>query len=70
MNELEQFIEWLPANIKEFENMSGDEVVETVNKLSKTDPNHLEELISEFRNSAKKHKFGGKIDYLINKYRR
>lgn len=70
MKEIEKFIEWLPANVKEFEGMSGEEIVEAVNALDKNDPDTLKQLIIKFKDGVKKHETGGKIDYLLKTYRK
>ena len=79
-NQLIEFIKWIPTKIKELQNKTPEEIVTVLNSLSKTPKGQqqLETLISAFKsenaaiqpdkdtNSFKK---GGKLDYLINRFK-
>lgn len=70
--ELAQFVEWLPSSIEEFKDKTPEEIVTTLNKMSQTEEgmNTISTLIDQFkRNSSKIFKSGGKLNYLINKFK-
>ena len=68
-----EFLQWLSTNVREFEDKTPEEIVNTLNELYQT-PEGQEQvvnLIKSFKDSKKKaSKFakGGKLDYLVTKY--
>lgn len=75
--EIKAFIEWLPTKIKELEGKSPEEIVSTLNQISKTEEgmNEISRLIVEFKTETEAPKSelfkeGGKLAYLVNCYKK
>lgn len=71
--ELMQFVQWLPSKIKEFQNKTPEEIVGKLNELAQTEDgmNTISGLINQFKQeqSAGMFKQGGKLAYLVNKFK-
>ena len=69
---IQEFIQWLPQNIEEFANKSPEEIITTINALSKSEDGvkMLQQLITTFQQSKSPNSFklGGKIEAAINKF--
>lgn len=69
--ELAKFVEWLPTNVEEFKNKTSEEIVTILNKKSQTEEGMVEisDLIDQFKQNAPLFKNGGKMEFLINKFK-
>lgn len=70
--ELAQFVEWLPSSVNEFKDKTPDEIVTMLNQMAQTEEgmNTISGLINQFKQSSMgMFKSGGKLNYLINKFR-
>lgn len=69
---LYKFIEWLSLNIEDFKDKTPEEIVGVLNKKSSTEDgmDEISELINQFKNSSPLFKNGGKVNYLINKFKK
>ena len=70
--ELAAFIEWLPTQVEEFKDKSAEEIVATLNEVSKTEEGikTIEELIKQFKGKAGMFKQGGKLNLLVTKFQK
>lgn len=71
--ELMQFVQWLPSKVEEFQNKTPEEIVGKLNELAQTEDgmNTISGLINQFKQeqSAGMFKQGGKLAYLVNKFK-
>lgn len=69
--ELINFIKWLPTQIKEFQDKTPEEIAEILNQMSKTEQgkSKIEELINEFNSKTEMFREGGKLNYLVEKFK-
>lgn len=69
--ELTRFVKWLPSNVDEFKDKTPEEIVIILNKLSQTEEgmSAISEFINQFKKNSQMLKKGGKIDYLVEKYK-
>lgn len=71
--ELMQFVQWLPSKVEEFQNKTPEEIVGKLNELAQTGDgmNTISGLINQFKQeqSAGMFKQGGKLAYLVNKFK-
>lgn len=67
---IQEFIQWLPQNIEEFANKSREEIIATINELSKSDVETLQQLMTAFQQSKSSNLFkrGGKLEAAVNKF--
>lgn len=69
---IQEFIQWLPQNIEEFANKSPEEIITTINALSKSEDGvkMLQQLITTFQQSKSPNSFklGGKIEAAVVKF--
>lgn len=68
-----QFVQWLPSKVEEFQNKTPEEIVGKLNELAQTEDgmNTISGLINQFKQeqSAGMFKQGGKLAYLVNKFK-
>lgn len=71
---IQEFIQWLPQNIEEFANKSPEEIITTINALSKSEDGvkMLQQLITTFQQSKSPNSFklGGKIEAAVVKFQK
>ena len=71
--ELMQFVQWLPSKVEEFQNKTPEEIVGKLNELAQIEDgmNTISGLINQFKQeqSAGMFKQGGKLAYLVNKFK-
>ena len=68
-----QFVQWLPSKVEEFQNKTPEEIVGKLNELAQTEDgmNTISGLINQFKQeqSTGMFKQGGKLAYLVNKFK-
>lgn len=68
-----QFVQWLSSKVEEFQNKTPEEIVGKLNELAQTEDgmNTISGLINQFKQeqSAGMFKQGGKLAYLVNKFK-
>lgn len=68
-----QFVQWLPSKVEEFQNKTPEKIVGKLNELAQTEDgmNTISGLINQFKQeqSAGMFKQGGKLAYLVNKFK-
>lgn len=71
MNEqqLTAFVQFCSQIVPEFKDMPLESVAEALGQLSKSNPEVLEQLYAEFTKSQQVFKKGGKLDYLVDKFK-
>lgn len=69
--ELAKFVEWLPTNVEEFKDKTPEEIVTILNQKSQTEEGMVEisDLIDQFKQNSPLFKKGGKMEFLINKFK-
>lgn len=71
---LAAFVQWLPTKVKEFENMEPEQIVETLNSLSKTPEGQkqiqslMEQFQQEMQGGSNMFRKGGKLNAFICKH--